>query len=189
MVDSDDSNDRYHNKVDSMPRTDLYSHANMVLLDRDANIIACTGKTANTSPFNPDYKSIENVPIVDGAVTYECPYSGKCSVLLWHIALHIPFILNNLIPPFIIQEAGLIVNDTSNIHVEQITQSHHSLYFKDNDLHNPLSLYEVFYYFTSRSSSAQDISNEVGFLHLTPNILTWNPHSEVYARNEENILN
>ena len=25
-------------------------------------------------------------------------------------------------------------------------------------------------------------------MYLTPNVLTWNPHSEVYATNEENML-
>ena len=188
MIDGEDDNNGDHKIVDSNSRTDLDSHANMVVLGRHARVIAYTGKTAQVSPFTPEYKSLEDVPIVDGAITYECPYSGHCYVLLCHNALYVPSMLNNLIPPFIMREAGVIVNDTPKIHVDQPTKEHHSLYFKEENLRIPLSLHGIFSYFPSRSPSTQDISNEAGVMHLTPNVLTWNPHSEIYSKNEENMM-
>ena len=40
-------------------RTELDSHANMPVVGRHAYIISKTGKTADVSPFTPDYKSMK----------------------------------------------------------------------------------------------------------------------------------
>ena len=169
-------------------RTELDSHANMVVLGRHSLVVANTGKTAQVSPFTPDYKSMENVPIVDGAIAYDCPYSGESYVLLCHNALHAPSMEHNLIPPFIMREAGMVVNDTPKIHAESPTEEHHSIFFKDENLRIPLALHGVFLYFSSRHPSIHDMANDVEVLHLTPNVLTWNPHSEAYATCEDNML-
>ena len=52
----------------------------------------------------------------------------------------------------------------------------------------PLPLSGIFSYFTTRSPSVEDMCDEVDVLHLTPNILTWNPHCEAYSENEDNML-
>ena len=95
--------------------------------------------------------------------------------------------VNNLIPPFIMREAGVIIY-TYKIHVDMPTKEEHSIYFKDENLCIPLSLHGVFSYFSSRLPSAQDMANAVEVFHLTPNVLTWNPHSEAYATCEDNML-
>ena len=74
MIDGEYDNTGNHNMVDSISRTDSDSHANMVLLGRHARIIAYTEKSAQVSPFIPEYKSLENVPIIDRDITRECPY-------------------------------------------------------------------------------------------------------------------
>ena len=99
-------------------------------------------------------------------------YSGKSYVLLCHNALHVPSMVNNLIPPFIMREAGVIVKDTPKIHIDMPTKEDHFIYFKDEDLRIPLSLHGIFSYFPSRSPTTKDISNGVEVLHLTPNVLT-----------------
>ena len=177
-----------HNVVDSMSRTELDSHANMVVLGKHAMVIADTGKTAQVTPFTPDYKSMENVPIVDGALAHVCPYTGKCHILICHNALHVPSMEHNLIPPFIMREAGLIVNDTPKIHVLEPSIQDHSIYFKDEKVRIPLSLSGIFSYFNTRTPSVEDMCDEDNVLHLTPNVLTWNPHSEAYSENEDNML-
>ena len=82
IVDVEDSHNGYHNLFGSMSMTDLDSHANMVVLGRYARVVAYTRKIAQVSLFIPAYKSMENVLIIDGGVTYKCPYSGKCYVFL-----------------------------------------------------------------------------------------------------------
>ena len=51
------------------------------------------------------------VPIVDAAVAYEFQYTLKTCILVVKNALDVPSMNHNLAPPFILQEAGLIVND------------------------------------------------------------------------------
>ena len=55
---------------DNLSRTDLDSHANMVVVGKHAAIINDTGR--KVSPFTPDYESLK-VLIVDAAVTCDCP--------------------------------------------------------------------------------------------------------------------
>ena len=54
----------------------------MVVLGKHAMIIANTDKTAQVTLFTPDYKSMEDVPIVDGALAHVCPYTGKYHILI-----------------------------------------------------------------------------------------------------------
>ena len=56
-------------------RTEFDSHANMIVVSKNAHIINFTGKKANVQPYSPNYDPQE-IPIVDAAVLYECPYSG-----------------------------------------------------------------------------------------------------------------
>jgi hypothetical protein len=59
--------------VDSSSSTELDSHANMVVLGKQAYVLNDSGKTAQVSPFTPDYDSMTDVPIVDAAIAYDCP--------------------------------------------------------------------------------------------------------------------
>ena len=58
-------------------RTDLDSHANMVVLGKHAAIVNVLCKTAKVSPFSKHYKSMKQVPLVDAVIAYNCPHSGK----------------------------------------------------------------------------------------------------------------
>ena len=59
------------------------------------------------------------VPIVDVAIAYDYPYSGITYILIIKNALYITSMNNNLVPPFIMREAGLIVNDVPRVHIWQ----------------------------------------------------------------------
>ena len=49
--------------------------------------------------------------LVDAALLYECPYEGKSYILVIRNAIHVDSMENNLIPPFILRETGLQVNE------------------------------------------------------------------------------
>ena len=55
-------------------RTELDSHANMAVVGRNSFVIEDTGRTADVNPFTPDYNALENIPIVNAALLYECPF-------------------------------------------------------------------------------------------------------------------
>ena len=80
------------------PRTEIYSHANMVVLGAHAFIFESTNRTYNVQPFDPSLGTASKIPIVDGAVVYKCPYTGELYVLIVRNTLHIPHLRNNLIP-------------------------------------------------------------------------------------------
>ena len=49
-------------------RTDLDSHANMVVTGRNVHFVSGTSLTAEVSPFIPDYESMHQVPKADAAI-------------------------------------------------------------------------------------------------------------------------
>jgi hypothetical protein len=70
-----------------------------------------SGTTATVRVFSPDMDAIET-SIVNCAFRYDCTYTNKTYILVAHNALYVPTMDHNLIPPFILREAGLIVNET-----------------------------------------------------------------------------
>ena len=87
----------------------------MVVVGRHAYILNNSSRTAQVSPFTPEYEELTEVPIVDAAVAYDCPYTSKSYILVFHNALSVPSMDHNLIPPFIMRKAGLLVNEAPKI--------------------------------------------------------------------------
>ena len=166
-------------------RTELDSHANMPVVGKHAFIISDTGRIAEVKAYTPDYDAMQ-VPIVDAAVKYECPYSGSTYILVIRNALHVPSMTTNLIPPFMLREAGIVVNDTPKIQVDDPTADDHSIYFPETQFRIPMSLWGIFSYFPTSKPSEQDMVESEEVYMMTPT--KWNPHQSTYAENEENML-
>jgi hypothetical protein len=86
----------------------------------------------DVSPFSPHYLPM-TAPSADAALQYECPYEGNVYVLIIRNALHIPSKNNNLIPPFMMREVGLIVEDTPEIQVRDPDVNDHTITFPETD--------------------------------------------------------
>ena len=123
------SNDHEDSKMAAQSRSELDSHANMVVVGRNAYIIQDTGRRADVSQFTPDYEALNLVPIVDAAMLYSCPFTGEDHILIVHDALYVPSMENNLIPPFVMRAAGVKVSDTPKIHVSNPSIDDHAIYF------------------------------------------------------------
>ena len=170
-------------KVESC--TELDSHANMPVVGKHAYIIAETGKTVDVSPFTPDYKPL-TVPLVDATIKYDNPYNRKSCILVLRNALHVPSMDNNLIPPFMLREMGVAVNDVPKIHKEDPTVDDHAITFVEMGFRIPLSLWGIFSYFPTSKPTHDDLLNPNEVYILSP--ATWNPHSDAYSTNEESML-
>ena len=109
--------------------TDLYSHVNMLVVGKHAEILNDTGNKVDVIPFTSDYQVLENLSIVDSAVQYLCQYMAKVYVLVFSNALSEPSTENNLIPPFVMRYADLVVKDTEKIHAMDPSVGYHSIYF------------------------------------------------------------
>ena len=182
---SDEPNDSVMEDANELARTELDSHANMPVVGRNAYVLAETGKTVDVSPFTPDYKAME-VSMVDAAVRYDNPYDGQSYILVLRNALHVPSMKHNLIPPFMMREVGITVNEVPKIQVTDPTQDDHAILFPETGFRIPLSLWGVFSYFPTSKPTRADLVDPTDVYLITPT--RWNPHSDVYARNEELML-
>ena len=148
---------------DHQTSTQLDSHANMVVVGSHASVFGHSGRSADVRPFSSDCSKLESVPIVDAAVAYDCPYSMETYILAIKNALHVPSMEHNLIPPFILREAGLVVNDVPKIHTkrDELSVETHCIVAnkEDNgiDLRIPIKLDGVFSYFPTRKLTEQEI--------------------------------
>ena len=176
------------NDTIEVSRTELDSHANMVVVGQNAFIINNTGKTAEVSPFTSSYDALKNVPIVDAIIAFDCPITNKAYLLVCHNALYVSSMIHNLIPPFIMREANLVVNDIPKIQVDNPDETDHSIWFADAEFRITLSLQGIFSYFPSRKPTQSELEAVEDVLVLTPQGQTWDPHSTVYEDNEENMV-
>lgn len=168
-------------------RTDLDSHANMCVFGKHCMIINDSGRYADVNGFSQELDSLRKVPIVDAAIAYDCPFSLKSYILVARNVLYVQSMTHNLIPPFIMREAGVQVNEVAKIHAKNPSVEDHSIYFEDEQLRIPLALWGIFSYFPTRKPVEDD--NELSdTLLITPDSPDWNPHSDVFARNEESFL-
>ena len=179
-------------EMDGESQTELDSHANMPVVRKEALIVEQSGKTVEVSPFTPDYKPIK-VEVVNAVLKYDSPLDGREYILVIQNALCVPSMSNNLIPPFIMQENGIIVNECAKIHCEDPTREDHAIIFKGYNLRISLQLHGIFSYFVTRKPDIESLKDAHEPLNCATEIYTltparWNPHTDVYALNEESIV-
>ena len=171
--------------VNKLSRTELHSHANIPVIGRNAYILSKIGETVDVAHFTPDYKPI-SVELVDVALKYECPYSSEVKILIIRRGLYVPSMTHNLLPLFMLREAGIHINEVPKIHVASPTVEHHAITFQETNFRIPLTLHCTFSYFPTSKPSTQELEEPEDVYILTPT--TWNPHSDAYVINEESML-
>ena len=168
-------------------RTELDSHANMPVVGKYCHVIQKTGKTVDVNPFTPAYDPLRGVPLVDAALLHLCPFTGKECLLIIRNALYVPSMDNNLLPPFIIREAGVIINDTPKIHIDDPDENDHAIIFSKQNFRIPLKLWGIFSYFDTLQPTENQLQTCKNAYLLTPEH-KWDPHTDVYAQNEDSLL-
>ena len=97
---------------------------------------------------------------------------------------------HNLIPPFILREAGLIVNERPKIHTDpkERNKYDHSILDNNSDLHIWMNLDGVFSTFHSRAPTNADLQRDDNtFVMITPEG-EWDPNNKVYEENEKALI-
>ena len=166
--------------------TELDSHANMSVIGKHALIISDSGSTAQVNSFAKEAGGISEVPIVDAVCAYDCPKTGQVYFLVMRNGLSVPSNEHNLVPPFLMREAGLIVNDKPKIHCQDPSAEDHTIYDKEHDLRIPLQLDGIFSYFPTRSLTQDELefAEDYPVVLLSPDSPSWDPYNESYAKNE-----
>ena len=131
----------------------------MVVVCKHALAVAHTGKTVEVQPFSPVCKTMESVLIVDAVVKWTCPHTDETCLLLMKNALHVPSMSHNLIPPFVMREAGIRVNDVPKIHCEDPDVNDYTLCFEGNSLRTPLQLNGIFSHFPCETPTEEDMED------------------------------
>ena len=86
-----------------------------------------------------------------------------------------PALINhNLLPPFMLREAGIQINDVPKIHVTSPSEEHHAIIFQETNFRIPLTLHGTFSYFPTSKPTTQELEEPEDVYGLTPT--TWNPH-------------
>lgn len=167
-----------------MSRCELDSHANLPVVGGNAFVLADTGRTASVSPYSPDYKA-KQIPIVDAALLYHDKYLSQDHILIIRNALYVPSMNNHLLPPFILREHGIKVNDTPKIHVSDPSVDDHAI-IVDKFLRIPLALHGTFSYFDTKKPSKEELDETESVLLLTPQ--RFDAHDTRFAQQEEYML-
>ena len=84
------------------------SHATMPLVGQNYYILSESGTFAEVNAFSPDYDTKE-IPIVDAEVRYDLPHSMMTYILVIRNSFHVTCMTNNMIPLFMMLEAGIMV--------------------------------------------------------------------------------
>ena len=122
--------------------TKLDSHANMCVLGKYCYLLSelSTAQTVHVGVFSDSAGGLNNVPIVDAMIAYDCERTNQVYLLVLRNALYIKDMDDNLILPFILQDAGLTVNDKAKIHCEEgtATEEDHTIQQELTGLFIPL---------------------------------------------------
>ena len=115
-------------------------------------VLLILARTAATVwAFSPDMDAIE-ISILDCALEYDCTYTNKTYILVAHNAIYVPTIYHNLIPPFLLHEAGweqigvcttvlYVLYCSFTLHSGDLIHQHHS----STRLHSKYHIQHKFY--------------------------------------------
>ena len=81
------------------------------------------------------------------------PYTDKPYIMSARNKLHAPTINNNLVPPFVMGEDGVKVNDTLKIKQLEPRVVYYSIYFTEDILSIPIHLWGILPYFPTSKPS------------------------------------
>ena len=104
--------------------------------------------------------------------------------------LYVESMDHNLVPPFIMREAGLEVDEQTKIHTPQPSKENNSVYCKDINLRIPLKIEGIFLVFETRRLNATEIAEagEYGIVFISPDAYYWNPNCENWGDQEDLML-
>jgi len=176
---------------------ELDSHANVVVLGKHCTILNYTQQTMKVRSFSDATGSVPSVPVVDAMVAFDDPYAdnedGRTYFLVFYNAVYIPDMSHHLIPPFVMREAGLKVNDCPKMHASDPDLSTHAIYDPVSKMRIHLHLNGTFSGFNCRPATQCEMeewkNKELDFVEASPPCAKWNPYDKSYAEDEARYLN
>jgi len=171
--------------------TELDSHANMPVAGGGTLVIARTGRHARVTPFSPELPSMDMVEILDVAMAYDDPVTLTTTILVMRNSLYVPTMDHNLIPPFVMREAGLTVDETPKFQLAgDATVDNHMIFDPATGLRIHLKLNGIFSYFPTRPLTSSEIESldDYRLVYLTPDAEQWDPYRTSFADDEDAMV-
>ena len=139
--------------------TELDSQANMCVLGKQCQVLSESGRSVDVGAFTKSAGGLNQVPIVNAMLAYDCKRMNQVCLLVLMNVLYIKSMDDNLIPPFILREASLIVNERAKIHYEPgtATEEDNTIQEKETGLFITMNLRSIFSYFPTRNPDEKDI--------------------------------
>ena len=176
---------RFELDLDKTIATELDSHADSPVIARYSRILEDTGNTATVSGFTSDLGKPITVLIVTAAVAYNSEITGETYILVVCNALYFQNMEENLIPPFMMRLAEIEVDECPKFLSRNPTESNHSMLFPEAGVRIPFQLDGIISYLTTRLPTSKELKDKEGtYLMLTPNMPTWDPHTDIYRDQE-----
>ena len=131
----------------------------MCVLGKQCQILSKSGRSVDVGAFTESAGGLNQVPIVDAMLAYDCKRTNQVYLLVLRNVLYIESMDNNLIPPFILREAGCIVNERAKINCKPgtATEEDHTIQEKETGLFITMNLRNIFSYFPTRKPDEEDI--------------------------------
>lgn len=81
-----------------------FHDTNMIVVGKHCFIISHSEKCIDVNAFADAVGGLSQVPIVDAAINYDCPYTHKLWLIIVRNVLNVGSMNRDLIPPFILRE-------------------------------------------------------------------------------------
>ena len=128
-------------------RKDLDSHDSVVVSGINVQIISDAGRTAEVSPFMPDYESTHQFPSVGTTIRHDNQHTGNSCAFTVRDSLDAHSIAYNLILIFSMRDSGIGVKTILKFQIEDLLIYYHLMCFPKENFRAPLKLRSVFSYF------------------------------------------
>ena len=136
--------DNDHDASD-LNRTELDSHAKMAVVGKHCIIFDDTDKTCTANAFSESAGKLDNVPIIDAVIAYNCPYQCKTFLLLLRNTLYIPELS--------------ALDECPKFQSPSPSVENHSIYLDTYDLYIPFRLLNTFSFFETRKPTEDELSS------------------------------
>ena len=144
----------------------------MIVAGSECTVFDDTGKTCTVNSFSESAGRLENIKIVDAVIAYDCPYKCKTYLLLMRNVLHIPELPLNLLPPLIMREAGILVDECPKFQSPNPSIKNHSMFMTEADLRIHFDLNGIFSSFETRKPT--EVELEIcDKIFITPDSASW----------------
>ena len=123
-------------------------------------------------------------------LAYDCKRTNQVYLLVLRNVLYIESMDDNLIPPLILREASLVVNERAKIHCEPgtVMEEDDTIRERETGLFITMQLRSIFSYFPTRIPLDIDIEDDVVVV-MTPEGSTWNTYDQNFEDNERSMTN